>query len=68
MRHHIACILGNLSQSSDRTLDDVLVLNGIITIVQTMSIQLNRVDTICMLMMTYDNISNVIRNFIFLRF
>ena len=52
MRHLIATLLANLSCSGDRGLDEVLVLNGIINMIQTLSIQLNRVDTICMLMLT----------------
>lgn len=52
MRHLIATLLANLSCSSDRGLDEVLVLNGIVNMIQTLSIQLNRVDTICMLMLT----------------
>lgn len=52
MRHLIATLLANLSCSVDRGLDEILVLNGIVNIIQTLSIQLNRVDTICMLMLT----------------
>ncbi len=52
MRHLVATLVANLSCSADRGLDEILVLNGIVNIIQTLSIQLNRVDTICMLMLT----------------
>eukprot|EP00597_Dinobryon_sp_UTEXLB2267_P015326 CAMPEP_0170120348 /NCGR_PEP_ID=MMETSP0020_2-20130122/15090_1 /TAXON_ID=98059 /ORGANISM="Dinobryon sp., Strain UTEXLB2267" /LENGTH=1500 /DNA_ID=CAMNT_0010350197 /DNA_START=432 /DNA_END=4934 /DNA_ORIENTATION=+ len=56
MRHLTACILANLTVTEDRGLDEILVLNNIVNIVQTLSSQLNRIDTICMLMMTLCNI------------
>lgn len=51
MRHLVACILSNLTVTTDRGLDEILVLNGIVSTIQTLSVQLNRIDTICLLIM-----------------